>query len=64
MGDRLLTVDDLGEQLGLAKQTIYRKRSDGDDLPEPIKIGNRLRWRQSTVDAWLAKQEMDTKAAA
>lgn len=61
MPGKLLSVEQLGDQLGVAVQTIYRWRSEGRDMPKAIKIGGRIRWRQESVDAWLAIAE--TKAA-
>jgi excisionase family DNA binding protein len=54
---KLLTIQEVGEQLKLAPQTIYRKRSEGADIPAAIKIGGRVRWRQESVDAWLLAHE-------
>lgn len=54
---RYLNIDNLAEQLGISASTIYRMRSVGEDLPKAFKIGTQLRWRQETVDAWVAGQE-------
>lgn len=59
MASKLLDVEDVADQLGLAVQMIYRKRSDGDPLPKAIRIGNRLRWRQEDVDDWIAERFRD-----
>lgn len=52
----LLTVDDLASQLAISKASIYRMRSSGKSLPAALRIGSTLRWKQSSVDAWLADQ--------
>ncbi|WP_233272611.1 helix-turn-helix transcriptional regulator [Paraburkholderia acidisoli] len=49
--------------LGLAVQTIYNRHSTGGDLPKSIKLGSRLRFSGSDVDAWLdAKRQFMTSA--
>lgn len=57
MGKKLLTINELAEQMGVAVQTIYRWRSDGTDMPKGFKVGNLVRWREETVDAWIAARE-------
>lgn len=54
---RFLDINDLAGQLGVSVATIYRKRSQAEDLPTGFKIGARVRWRQETVDAWIEAQE-------
>jgi prophage regulatory protein len=49
---RLLGVNELAERWGVSVQTIYRRRSTGDDLPPAVKIGSQVRWRLEVVDAW------------
>ncbi|MDM4761928.1 helix-turn-helix domain-containing protein [Galbitalea sp. SE-J8] len=58
MASKLLTIDDLAEQLGVKPKTIYAARSDGrhDQFPPAIKVGSFLRWRQQDVDGWLEAQ--------
>lgn len=56
-GARYLDVNDLAQQLGVAAQTIYRWRSEGIDMPRGFRVNGRVRWRQETVDAWVATQE-------
>lgn len=52
--DRLLTAENLAEQLGLSVSSIYRMRSTGESLPRATRVGARaVRWRQADVDAWL-----------
>lgn len=49
----LLSPKALAAILGLAMQTIYNRRATGGDLPEAIKLGNRLRFRLDDVAAWM-----------
>jgi excisionase family DNA binding protein len=50
--DRLMTVEDLAEYLGLPIATIYKQRSEGTG-PPGYRVGKFVRWRRSEVDAWL-----------
>ena len=54
MLEKLLTIGDVAEILGCSVQTVRRMAADGR-LPPPRRFGRRtLRWRASTIDAWLA----------
>lgn len=53
---QLLSPRDLAQKLSLKEQTIYNRHSTGGSLPPCLKIGNRLRFRQADVDAWIAAQ--------
>jgi excisionase family DNA binding protein len=57
--DDLLTVDEIAEQLRVPAGTFrsWRYRDIG---PKSIKLGRRVVYRRSDVEAWLAKQEQDT----
>lgn len=50
--ERLLTPKELGEFLGLAKQTIYNRRASGD-LPPAIILGRQVRFKVSDVQKWM-----------
>jgi excisionase family DNA binding protein len=50
--DRMMTVEDLAEYLGLPVGTIYKQRSEGTG-PPGFRLGKHVRWRRSEVDAWL-----------
>ena len=59
---RFIDINELAEQLGISVATIYRKRSEHEDIPLGFLIGSRVRWRQETVDLWIQAQE--AKAAS
>ena len=64
----LLIINDVAARLHLSPVTIahwaYRRKAAPKDFPEPIKIGNRLRWRPEAIDAWLdALQKVPHSAA-
>lgn len=47
--DALLDAKEVARQLGVSRKTVYALVHRGD-LPEPLRIGNRSRWRQEDVD--------------
>lgn len=55
--DPLLSADELAEYLGRPVGTLWawRKRGHG---PKALRIGGRLAYRVSDVNAWLAAQEV------
>lgn len=57
-GDRLITTIELAAMLGVAANTITRARVYGtDQFPPYLKISKSVRYRLSTVNAWLNSQE-------
>ena len=52
----LRDAESLAAQLGISVSSVYRKRSLGESLPRAIKVGARVRWRQSDIDAWIEQQ--------
>ena len=56
--DRLMTVEDLAEYLGIPVQTVYKQRSMGTE-PPGYPVGRSVRFKRSEVDAWLAKRKDD-----
>ncbi|QDT53855.1 Helix-turn-helix domain protein [Caulifigura coniformis] len=51
----LLSIKDLCVITGVCRRTIHRIRKAGE-LPEPIRIGRRPRWRREDIDAWLNRR--------
>ena len=54
-----LDIDELANEMGVSKQTLYRWRSEGTDMPEAFRVGSRLRWSRSAVDEWLDSRAKD-----
>lgn len=50
--DRLMTLADLSEMLGMPIHTLYAWRQRGDG-PAGYRIGRHVRYRRSTVEEWL-----------
>lgn len=50
--DRLMTLTDLSEMLGIPVHTLYAWRQRGQG-PAGYRIGRYVRYRRSTVEAWL-----------
>jgi excisionase family DNA binding protein len=60
MKDKLLTVDELAQELSVPKSWIYsRSRQTGPDAIPLIKIGKYCRFRLSEVLDWLKKRQGD-----
>jgi len=53
--DRLLTITDLSEMLGVPVDPLYGWRHRGDG-PAGSRIGRHVRYRRSAVEAWLDTQ--------
>jgi excisionase family DNA binding protein len=51
--DRLMTIDDVAEYAQIPKFTLYKLHSQRRG-PKAAKLGRRLRYRRSGVDAWIA----------
>jgi excisionase family DNA binding protein len=53
--DRLMTITDLSEMLGVPVDTLYGWRHRGEG-PEGYRIGRHVRYRRAAVEAWLDAQ--------
>lgn len=49
---KLLTKKELAEMLQLSQRTVYRMVME-KRLPQPIKLGVSVRWRQETIQEWI-----------
>jgi excisionase family DNA binding protein len=54
--ERLLTVQELGEMLGIPVKTVYRWRHRGEG-PPPIRVGRFLRYDPADVSRWLDQRK-------
>ena len=52
MGIELLDVKDVARLLKLSRRQVWRLRSAGE-IPQPIKIGNSVRWNRTDIERWL-----------
>ena len=59
--DRLLTIEEVSDWLGVPKGTLYQWRSRNQG-PRAIKVGGALRYRRSEVDAYLDRNT-DSRSA-
>jgi len=48
----LLSTFSLGRKLDLDWHDVYDRAVDGD-LPAPVYVGNRARWRTTDIESWL-----------
>ncbi len=53
--ERLMTLAELSEMLGVPVETLYGWRHRGEG-PAGYRIGRHVRYRRSTVEAWLESQ--------
>lgn len=59
---KLLSVDELAELLGVPKFTIYRWSTDRTG-PPAYRVGRFLRYRPAEVEAWLDSRRHDDRPA-
>lgn len=59
-GDKLLTINETAEYLGVHRRTIYTFIQQSR-LPAPVRVGQRLRFRMSDLDRFL-NQSKDVAA--
>jgi excisionase family DNA binding protein len=59
--DRLLTITDLSEMLGVPVDTLYGWRHRGEG-PAGYRIGRHVRYRRAAVEAWLDTQADRSKS--
>jgi excisionase family DNA binding protein len=55
MSERLMTLADLADMLGLPVTTLYQWRHRGEG-PPGYRIGRHVRYRRAAVEAWLETQ--------
>jgi len=55
--NRLLSVNDLMEKLGVSRMTIYRWRKSGR-FPEGRRLAgsNLVKWSEATIDQWVKEE--------
>ena len=54
--NKLLTVAQLADLLGMAQQTIYNRHSTGGSLPPCVRLGRALRFPSDQVAEWIEQQ--------
>lgn len=59
--ERLMTLSEVAEMLGVPPSTLYAWRYRGDG-PSGYRIGRHVRYRRAKVEAWLERQ-IDQKIA-
>jgi excisionase family DNA binding protein len=58
-GDKLMSLADVSEMLGIPVHTLYRWRYKGDG-PVGYRVGRHVRYRREAVEAWL-EQRVDQR---
>lgn len=59
--EKLWTVEEFREFLQISKPAVYHGIKRGT-LPQPLRIGNRLRWHPREVEKWLGLSREDQPA--
>ena len=54
-GDKLMSLTDVSEMLGIPVHTLYRWRYIGDG-PVGYRVGRHVRYRREAVEAWLEQR--------
>ncbi len=52
---RLINTDQLAAIIGITRKALYHA-IDAGQVPTPLKIGNRLRWRPDDITAWIQEK--------
>lgn len=53
-GDHILDIKEVARRLSCSRKTVLRMNASGE-LPTPVRIiGNRIGWRRSDFERWLA----------
>jgi len=60
--DRLMTLAELSEMLGIPVNTLYGWRCRGEG-PPGYRIGRHVRYRRTAVEAWLETQTDDERVS-
>jgi predicted DNA-binding transcriptional regulator AlpA len=50
---QLLSAKTLARMLSLSVRSVWRLRA-GQKLPEPVRVGGAIRWRQTDIERWAA----------
>ena len=58
---RLITAEQFGERLGLTAQTV-RTKAKALGLPQPVRLGKCLRWRERDVYAFINGESAEQQA--
>jgi prophage regulatory protein len=61
--ERLLPLSEVEFRTGFKSSFIYQLIKEGK-FPKPIKIGTSSRWRESEVQAWIAKQIQNSQMSS
>ena len=56
--EKLLSLNDLADTLGVNRSTIYFWRDNGTPMPPAVQIGKRKKWRPADVQQWMDQQKV------
>jgi predicted DNA-binding transcriptional regulator AlpA len=61
LSDQLLTLNEVAARTGFALNSLHHMRMRGEG-PASFRLSNRVRVRESALEAWLAAQEAQEQA--
>lgn len=61
-GPRLLRMPQVIDRIGLKKTVIYQRIKEGT-FPKPVKLGSASVWLEDEINAWIAQQVRQARAA-
>lgn len=62
---KILRVKAVGERLGYAVPSIWRKAKDEPDFPKPVRVGPKCTgWLESEVDEYIARKVSESRSGA
>ncbi len=61
--DRLISLTECADLLGLTAAAMYNLRHSGADLPPSFRVANKIKFRRSDVDVWLETKREQPRPA-
>lgn len=61
--DRLISLSECADLLGLTTAAMYNLRHAGADLPPSFRVANKIKFRRSDVDGWLETKREQPRPA-
>lgn len=55
--DQVIGLDDLHKWIPIPRRTITNQIREGRDLPAHFRVGRKILFRKSVVQAWIERQE-------
>jgi len=56
-----LTIDQLAERFGVSRSWVNKHLDNPANIPTPVRIGGRWKFRQADIEAWEARPKLGTR---